>query len=128
MRSRSVHNRRPSQAYAVLVAFLYVFLCTFGTLTHSHGDSDASVSALQISASGGSQTSAQIGGHGSRLVAASVPTHCAFCDWEASSVSVALLPVSLTGPITVGYLPVPERTPFPITFASRASSRGPPAV
>jgi len=120
-------NRRLSRAPAAFVAVLYVFLSTFGTLTHTHAwfgeEADEPTAAIT------SESRLQIGNAPTRVFGrygAGAPTHCAFCDWQANSVSVALpiqhcnLPrvIALAAPCLVA-ISIPVR-------GVETSSRAPP--
>jgi hypothetical protein len=117
-------NRRLARAQAAFVALLYVFLCTFGTLTHTHawlgGEAAVteSVVAPAVSPSGGATRVA------ARNHCAS--PHCAFCDWQANSVSTALALQHGVAPRLVA-LPASLQIVIPVTIRIvQTSSRAPP--
>ena len=87
MLQRVFHNLIPARAKAALVALLYVFLCTFGMVTHTHTPGDmhasratSSAVSVRLASHDPAHAHTQIGKR-----AASEPTHCAFCDWQANS-------------------------------------------
>ncbi len=100
---------------ATLIALLYLFLATFGTLTHSHAAPDASTSVSKVS--------------GESVVHGHTPTtHCAICDWQANSVSPALtlrFCLGLTSKRVSHPLVVFSAPQSTITYSS---SRAPPFV
>ncbi len=90
-------NRRLARAQAALVALLYVFLSTFGTLTHTHSRvEEIDPEAVAVPARSGPPAL--------RLAANTHSTpsgvlHCAFCDWQANSVSPALTAQHCVSPL-----------------------------
>lgn len=100
---------------ASLIAFLYLFLCTVGALTHYHAPSESASGATLSQQSASTLHSATFSA-----------SHCAYCDWQADSVSPALAPTFLIGIETRRVvLPAPalSRSFAPPSFAS---SRAPP--
>ena len=126
---RLLHNRSLVRISAGLVAVLYLFLCTLGALTHVHAlvgveaeESSSDTVAVQNVLSPLSRNAS------THLLKgmASPSTHCAYCDWQANSLSAAIVPQRLILPQSNVY----EAPPFLITLTSRAlprsSSRAPP--
>lgn len=98
------------RAQAGLLAWLYVFLCTFGTLTHAHAPEEGT-SIVPIPYASSLARTAQVASRSAKnshasLVAKSSYTqlkavnsaHCAFCDWEANSVARIVLPLRIVAP------------------------------
>jgi len=113
------HNRRPARAQAAFVAVLYVFLSTFGTLTHTHFTL-ASASARQVSSSQQEALCDQV-------CAPNVP--CAYCEWQASSVSAALPLYRVASVVTPRALvPAPLNGSLHSAFLPGFSSRAPPSA
>ena len=120
-------NFKWARAHSALVALLYVFLCTFGALTHTHaGHSDATETAVatQNGASKGAFGRTPRIGQGKHGLSA--VTSCAFCDWEANSQGRTVTPFALCPPVYIACLPVSFSTPFIALVPARASSRAPP--
>jgi hypothetical protein len=109
---------------AIIIAALYIFLCTFGPLTHSHlmqaGDDFATPSIAQ-----GKATSLSIAVSRWPL---SHSTHCPYCEWEANCLSAAL------GGFQIAHTPIESAYSFPLAcsldsrYLPHFSSRGPPAA
>jgi hypothetical protein len=118
-------NRRLARAQAALVALLYVFLCTFGTLTHTHAWLGCDMNEAESVAVVASPAAAHL-----KLVKhhpAAAP-HCAFCDWQANSVSMALPIQHCVSPFLVA-LVAPCQVVIPVTVRIiQTSSRAPPAA
>ena len=128
MLKRAFHNLIPARAQSALVALLYVFLCTFGMVTHTHAPGDTHGGGIETHASrqmsmGHGQAQAEIG---KRTLASS--SHCAFCDWQADSQGRVVAFWRFAAPVifTCDY----TRRPTAITraFSVRSSSRAPPTV
>ena len=126
-----------ARAQAALVALLYVFLCTFGTLTHVHTPEESQTSApSQSLVTSGSNVStvsrptvsakADTTHSKTHLLAAKSTLHCSFCDWQANSLARIVLPLHLIAPASFVcfYLPTTESCAF--QAAPRAASRAPP--
>ncbi len=124
MRLRADHNRRSARLSAAFIAALYVFLSTFGALTHSHAVPGQALEAVVETAS-----SAQLPqSHASTISqpAAQAPCHCAFCDWQATSVDVPTFPPAIQPPLPAA-LPAAETiTALRSIFLPHSCSRAPP--
>jgi hypothetical protein len=117
-------HRKSMRAQALLVAVLYLFLSTFGMLTHSHVGLDG-VSGIAPAAPITTVTAAQAHpilrkGH------VSTPQECAFCDWQASCVSIALPPFRILYMAPSPEAPVGRTGSIHTVFLARFSSRAPP--
>ncbi len=111
------------------MALLYVFLCTYGTLTHTHArpDGDAQegrhVAAVPAAASVGY---VPVGPH---LRATSDVPVCAFCEWQANSVSAALPFFLIPHPAQTCRLhPAHRADSLAYPLLAGPSSRAPPCV
>ncbi len=87
------------RALALLMAALYLILSTAGALNHSHSGYPliaGSAPACSMHRAGHTTTSVNPNRGGPLLDT----THCAYCEWQASSVSAALAAqhVSVVGP------------------------------
>ncbi len=119
-------NRRLARAQAAFVALLYVFLCTFGTLTHTHatlrGETESAGFAASVSESKAPRQAAISAGRVHPQIA-----YCGFCEWQANSVSAALTPFHITRPVlrrVLVLLPLPAL--LHSTYLAGFSSRAPP--
>lgn len=128
LRSCFRDNFKWVRAQSALMALLYVFLCTFGTLTHTHvghnhasGDTPSQVGA---SAHKSSKT-ARV--RQSRPTVSAVAS-CAFCDWQANSHARTVTPFALYASLTFACAHVPFFTALTTAAVARASSRAPPAL
>ncbi|MCX6378160.1 MAG: hypothetical protein NT023_01575 [Armatimonadetes bacterium] len=117
-----IHSQKRFRIQAMLVAFLYVFLCTVGALTHSHATPDGALDSMTVASQG--HTSAPTTLHGGSENA----NHCAYCDWQADSVSPALTPQFCIGIETHRVIQPTLTLSRSRVFASRASSRAPPSA
>lgn len=114
-----------------MVASLYLFLCTLGALTHVHTligveaeeGHFTTLTAQNASPHASNDATPQV-----QKGTVSTSTHCAYCEWQAGSVSAALAPQRLTPPQVSAY----EAPPFLVTLSSRtlprSSSRAPPVA
>lgn len=129
MRLPASHNCIPTRAHAALVALLYVFLCTFGMVTHTHGPGDVHPAPAAVrSANVSSVAVASTHGHatiGERTLARAA--HCAFCDWQASNQArtVAVWHYVALPSFVTFY--VPCHAPPARVLSVPSSSRAPPA-
>ena len=107
---------------AALVSALYLVLCTLGALTHNHAI--AGTDAQSENAVFCRQSGVALAAHFDRTPL--LPTHCAYCDWQTSSVSPAL-PIEHQV-IPVNFASIASSLLFNQTGAAlaRASSRAPP--
>ncbi len=111
---RSIQSQKWFRFQASLIAFLYVFLCTIGALTHSHASLE---SGLDVATRGRATAL-----HSDTNTA----THCAYCDWQADSVSPALALKFCIGIETARVVLSTLSLSSSRVLASRASSRAPP--
>jgi len=113
-------NRKLLRAQAALIATLYVLFSTFGAVTHVHTLSPLLSSPDEpITATGRSAVDS----------AAFAPlSRCAYCEWQANNVSVALPIQSITAPVLVGYFAVPHHVTAATFDPPQSSSRAPPLV
>lgn len=127
MRTRETRtNRITGRLQIALMALLYVFLSTFGALTHT--DVSPFNEATNGKQTSGSVSVAAWSASDTQDVAAAL--HCAYCEWQANSVSHTLLPPAVAHP------PLPGRALLAklltvntaSSFLARFSSRAPPAV
>ncbi len=127
LRSRFRDNFKWVRAQSALMALLYVFLCTFSTLTHTH------VGHSHLSGDTPAQTGATA--HASRQTArvrqsrhiVSAPVSCAFCDWQANSHARTVTPLALCASLSFACAHVPFFAALTTAAIARASSRAPPA-
>ena len=136
LRQHLLSNYRPARLHVALVALLYVFLCTFGALTHDHarGENDNAFQSVQSSSaspfSDASHVSTEISRErrtdNARLSA--VPAHCAYCDWQANSLARIVTPARFLSPYTIAFHYQAFCTPRLLTCTARSSSRAPPAA
>lgn len=124
LRTLKLVHRKSIRAQALLVAVLYLFLSTFGMLTHSHAgqEGDSSI-ASAVSFTAVAVTPAHPilrAGH------VSAPRECAFCDWQANSVSAALPPFRVLYMAPTPEAPVGRTGRIHTAFLARFSSRAPP--
>jgi hypothetical protein len=114
-----------ARTQAALVALLYVFLSTFGTLTHTHAWIGGEVDTDGTVTSSASPIVAQRPAVAHHFTA---DTHCAFCDWQANSVSTALPLQHCVVPCFVA-LSAPRQVVISVTVRIvQSSSRAPPCV
>jgi hypothetical protein len=111
-------NRRVFRVQAALLATLYVFLCTFGAVTHVHVLPTLSVTPAFT-------TAATTKAATNRASFAPDP-HCLYCEWQASSVSAALPPQTLIAPPRIGYATPSYRLTVVSFDPPQSSSRAPP--
>ena len=132
LRLSVLHNRILVRAQAAFVALIYVFLCTFGTLTHVHSGAEEGFSHT---ASAAHQNHTFAPGSSSYLASAIVstqstpaPTHCAFCEWQANTLGRISTPSRSPVPTNVACIYVRRCTRIAPVFTTLSSSRAPPAV
>jgi hypothetical protein len=115
------------RAVALLTAALYLTLCTLGALTHSHvpicGAARA-VNACALHRSGHSGTSLNPRPGGPLADT----THCAYCEWQASSVSLSTGAARVAEPTLSARLPLTSGLNCFLSIAAmQPGSRAPPA-
>ena len=122
-------NFKWMRAHAALVAILYVFLCTFGTLTHTHAGHNDAAEGVTVAQRGASPVmpGQTVQAHRSKHALSAV-TPCAFCDWEANNQGRVVTPLLLCPPVYIACARVSFSTPLIALVLARASSRAPPAV
>ncbi|HLK59550.1 MAG TPA: hypothetical protein VKU00_23510 [Chthonomonadaceae bacterium] len=109
---------------AIIIAALYIFLCTFGPLTHTHlaqmGDDSATLSISQ--------------GHMNALPAATLQrgashsTRCPYCEWEANCLSAALVRYQIPHTSLESAYSFPLVCYLDSRYLLHLSSRGPPVT
>jgi hypothetical protein len=121
---RVCSNRRPARAQAGFVALLYVFLCTFGTLTHVHAwHRDL---AEEDCAPGSHKVHALVP---AILTASHDESACPFCEWQVSSVSTALPLFCVPCPAQMCFLhPAQRADALAYPLLASPSSRAPPTA
>jgi len=116
-------NRREFRVLGGLVAALYVLLCTVGALTHTHALPDAGLGTSSASVSPHTASAPSLSGQKGLHPP---PVDCAYCEWQASSVSAALSPQSFSAPIAFSFdLPSPLTKVVSVPLLHTAS-RAPP--
>ncbi len=121
VRYHALRNCRPGRAQAAFVALLYVFLNTFGSLTHSHVTSTPNANTPPVQAVRHNLRTAQITADTSPA-----PFHCQFCEWQATNIAAPLPPQEITKPHLIAFA-VASRTQHPAAIGlPRPSSRAPP--
>lgn len=111
------------RSQAVSFALLYLFLCTFGVLTHGHALPEVDLDNATFTASECVAETAHTTLHHHKVTSEG---HCGFCEWQASSVGTIL-----TNPLLSLLNLVSIETTAPIvsthsqTF-THASTRAPP--
>jgi len=112
---------------AALIAGLYVLLCTVGSVTHVHA-----FVGMEAEVGESVDTPEPASNRGEALCAIKrtppPPVHCAFCEWQASSVSAALSPqhFALSIPAVFDLPPFAEKAGS--VSLPYASSRAPPVA
>jgi hypothetical protein len=121
-------NRRLARAQAAFVGLLYVFLTTFGTLTHTHAWIGGEIEDAVAVVAPRSQSASEASGIAAFRHRPDTPSHCAFCDWQANGVSVALPIHHCVLPRLVALAP-PRLVAISISIQSvETSSRAPPVA
>jgi len=125
LRQRLFDNRILARAQAALIALTYIFLCTFGMLSHTHMSEEAyQPSHDRVAGSTVSRRTTLRAHSSSQRVTAS--THCAFCEWQANSNALPVVPLRLNIPLTIACVHLRQTTPVAPVFTTRSSSRAPP--
>lgn len=85
---RSLVTRQPIlRFHAIGIALLYLFLCTFGVLSHDHALPEVALENTTYTSAECSTQTPHTTLHHHKTTS---PGHCGFCEWQASSVSTAL--------------------------------------
>ena len=125
LRQRLFDNPILARAQAALIALTYIFLCTFGMLTHTHAPEESHRTSHGSAQSVMASQRTTLSTHASKqkLVA---PTHCAFCEWQANSNALPVMPLRLNVPLAIAYVHLRQTMPVAPVFLTHSSSRAPP--
>jgi hypothetical protein len=120
-------NRRRVRAQAAFIGVLYLFLSTFGTLTHTHPlldqDPNAAAAAHAMAVRSASTAETTLAKR-----TATSGSHCVFCEWQATSLTAPTPPPQMTAPLLVALTAARRPAILFSAFPVRSTSRAPPAV
>ncbi len=128
LRSRFRDNFKWVRTQSALMALLYVFLCTFSTLTHTHAGHNHASGDTPSQAGVSARTSSKTARVRQSRRTVSVPASCAFCDWQANSHARTVTPFALCASPTFACAHVPFFATLTTAAAARASTRAPPVL
>lgn len=120
---RGLRGRRNIQPIAALLAAAYVVLCTFGPLTHTHAlaDPDSALWQTAVSTAAGQSEYAP-----ATTQSLTAPFRCAWCEWQANTVSCALAVLRIAPPPPEAPASVAVRPVHHVVFLPLPASRAPP--